>query len=427
MAGGMSYNARSVFSPTNWMHRGYSSEGGDNFDSLLSRLGNVKDATTFEGQADVDLESLLSGRSRENFNLLSPKVIERLERSDMTDEQMIIWKRKMIERASELKGRRACAQLTYGVEEPSWEQIRDVYESGDYEREVRYMFPSLPEEKNTQNLLRREERFKRDGRDIRFSEEHPHRPLHPSFFTGMSPYFQKLDDITNVIEETAEMCRSAGIPKTLKDVTEPLPTEAIPYSHVHGLHWIKKPEMESMINFALKNSEFKSIQKLLSALASMPFSQFQGDFLKKHTLPANKRPKDKAKGEVINGEVHQFGGRKTAKASVRMTLGTGNYVVNGKPMTEYFDLTSCSESALSPLIMTGLVGEVDCRIEVRKGGLTGQAEAIRHGVAKCLLVFCPDSRPMLKKAGFITRDHRVVERKKPGQKKARKKFTWVKR
>jgi len=121
------------------------------------------------------------------------------------------------------------------------------------------------------------------------------------------------------------------------------------------------------------------------------------------------------------------GRRKTATARVRLYPGKGDCVVNGKPAEEYFSREGDMATALSPLQLTDLQDGFMVSVVVAGGGLTGQTEAIRHGVARALLEADPDLRPQLKRAGFLTRDPRVKERKKPGLKRARKAPQYTKR
>lgn len=114
------------------------------------------------------------------------------------------------------------------------------------------------------------------------------------------------------------------------------------------------------------------------------------------------------------------GKRKSSVARVRISVGGGEFKINGKEIKEYFPLESLIYIAKQPLMLTELDKTLDVRVNVYGGGMAGQAGAIRHGVTKALLEFRPELRTELKKAGFITRDARVKERKKYGLKKARK-------
>jgi len=122
------------------------------------------------------------------------------------------------------------------------------------------------------------------------------------------------------------------------------------------------------------------------------------------------------------------GRRKSAVAQVRLTpKGTGEVLVNHKKFVEYFPEALLQEKVNAPLKLTDLYGKVDMTILVRGGGKTGQAEAVRMGIARALLVLNKDLRKTLKVAGFLMRDARVKERKKPGLKRARKAPQWAKR
>jgi len=121
------------------------------------------------------------------------------------------------------------------------------------------------------------------------------------------------------------------------------------------------------------------------------------------------------------------GRRKTSVARVRMYPGTGEIIVNDKPMEEYFVRRVDRANVWEPLRASGLVEQFNVMVKVEGGGVTGQAGAVRHGIARALLEANPDLRPMLRKGGFLTRDPRQKERKKPGLKRARKAPQYTKR
>ena len=121
------------------------------------------------------------------------------------------------------------------------------------------------------------------------------------------------------------------------------------------------------------------------------------------------------------------GRRKSAVAQVRLYPGEGNIVVNGKPVTEYFPLEWLRTRLTEPLKATGMEENFTVMIKVGGGGISGQADAVRHGIARSLLEHDPELRPVLRKRGFLTRDPRVKERKKPGLKRARKAPQYTKR
>ncbi|HPJ75976.1 MAG TPA: 30S ribosomal protein S9 [Clostridia bacterium] len=121
------------------------------------------------------------------------------------------------------------------------------------------------------------------------------------------------------------------------------------------------------------------------------------------------------------------GRRKSSVARVRLVAGTGKITINEKDISEYFGLETLNIIVNQPLDLTKLKGKYDVLVNVKGGGFTGQAGAIRHGIARALLEANPDLRSALKKAGYLTRDPREKERKKPGLKKARKASQFSKR
>ena len=121
------------------------------------------------------------------------------------------------------------------------------------------------------------------------------------------------------------------------------------------------------------------------------------------------------------------GRRKTSVARVRLVPGNGEFIINKRPIEEYFNFDTLRVIAKEPLTLTENLGSYDVFVNVKGGGYTGQAGAIRHGVARALLEVDSELRPTLKRAGFLTRDPRKVERKKYGFKKARKSPQFSKR
>jgi small subunit ribosomal protein S9 len=121
------------------------------------------------------------------------------------------------------------------------------------------------------------------------------------------------------------------------------------------------------------------------------------------------------------------GRRKEAVARVRLAPGTGNITINGRTMDEYFGRETSKMILVEPLKLVDQMGKVDVFVTANGGGLSGQAGAIRHGISRALCQLNPEFRPVLKKAGFMTRDARAVERKKYGRPGARKRFQFSKR
>ncbi len=136
-------------------------------------------------------------------------------------------------------------------------------------------------------------------------------------------------------------------------------------------------------------------------------------------------PKEPVKDEF--GRSYANGRRKDAVARVWVKPGSGKVVVNGKPVEQYFARPVLQMIVNQPFQVTSREGQFDIYATVKGGGLSGQAGAVRHGVSKALSLFEPALRPALKAKGFLTRDSRVVERKKYGKAKARRSFQFSKR
>ena len=127
--------------------------------------------------------------------------------------------------------------------------------------------------------------------------------------------------------------------------------------------------------------------------------------------------------EIINA----LGRRKTAVARVYLSKGKGTISINKKAMAVMFPIDVLQAKINQPFVLTETVGQYDVKVNVMGGGINGQAEAIRLGIARALVKVAEENKTLLKAEGLMTRDPRMVERKKPGQPKARKKFQFSKR
>jgi small subunit ribosomal protein S9 len=136
-------------------------------------------------------------------------------------------------------------------------------------------------------------------------------------------------------------------------------------------------------------------------------------------------PREPVRDEL--GRSYATGKRKDAVARVWIRPGSGKVTVNGKEMKAYFARPVLQMILAQPFSVAGVTGQFDVVATVKGGGLSGQAGAVKHGVSKALQLYDPSLRPALKAAGFLTRDSRVVERKKYGKAKARKSFQFSKR
>ncbi len=127
------------------------------------------------------------------------------------------------------------------------------------------------------------------------------------------------------------------------------------------------------------------------------------------------------------GVINALGRRKTSVARVYLKEGTGKFTINNKDAKEYFPLSQFQFKLNQPFVLSENEGKFDVTVNVKGGGITGQVEAIRLGLSRALTELNEENRSVFRKEGLMTRDPRMVERKKPGQKKARKKFQFSKR
>ena len=125
--------------------------------------------------------------------------------------------------------------------------------------------------------------------------------------------------------------------------------------------------------------------------------------------------------------ISTVGRRKTSVARLYMRPGKGNFMINGKKLDKYFASELLRLIVEQPLKLVNVTNSFDFKVNLYGGGLKGQAEAVRLAVARALVKNDEETRPTLKKEGFLTRDPRMVERKKYGRRKARRAFQWVKR
>ncbi len=158
------------------------------------------------------------------------------------------------------------------------------------------------------------------------------------------------------------------------------------------------------------------------ATGTAPATEAKADDAATETAPEKREPKiDKL------GRAYATGRRKDAVARVWLKKGSGKIIVNGKDQTNYFSRKTHQLIMNQPFLVVNAAGHYDIMCTVKGGGLSGQAGAVRHGISRALENFDPALRPPLKKAGMLTRDDRIVERKKVGKHKARRSKQWAKR
>ncbi|KAJ7385860.1 37S ribosomal protein S9, mitochondrial [Desmophyllum pertusum] len=195
------------------------------------------------------------------------------------------------------------------------------------------------------------------------------------------------------------------------------------------MRWVSKLELEREIKEALTDKEYGVILHRLKKLARHR-NAYQGTpfllrFLRIIPIPGMEDAKSRQLNE--NGEAFAEGDRKRAIARVTAKRGSGNVTINDVPFTKYFGRMEDRKQIMSPFLAVDAVGEYDVKCDVIGGGSSGQSGAIRLAISRALLSFEDSYLEPLQKARLLIRDSRIKERKKPGQKRARKKFTWVRR
>jgi small subunit ribosomal protein S9 len=133
------------------------------------------------------------------------------------------------------------------------------------------------------------------------------------------------------------------------------------------------------------------------------------------------------RGTEMANQYYSTGRRKTSVARVRIVPGSGNIIINKQPINQYFRRQTLELIVRQPLEYVGMLSKYDVQANVDGGGWSGQAGAVKMGIARCLVKVDEKLKKQLRDGGFLTRDSREVERKKPGQKKARKRFQFSKR
>ena len=182
-----------------------------------------------------------------------------------------------------------------------------------------------------------------------------------------------------------------------------------------------KEAVKTVVEKKVSKVAKKSLEDLKTVAQENTAVETVAETIKAET-PAKRDPKkDKF------GRSQAVGKKKNAIARVFVKLGKGKITINGRDMKDYFPRPVLQMIINQPFAVTNRIGEFDVVCTATGGGLSGQAYALRHGISRALDLFEPELHTALKKAGFLTRDSRVVERKKPGLSKARKRFQFSKR
>ncbi|KAI9263209.1 ribosomal protein S5 domain 2-type protein [Phascolomyces articulosus] len=248
------------------------------------------------------------------------------------------------------------------------------------------------------------------------------KPQSLSYFTGNYKYNDLLIELD-------------ALHKTFIDWQGNENSDAIEVQQTTSNAWKLRDKMSQMLEIPLKTSQWRKIVLHLNSLASLPkplpvpveaaLRPYRRYDQQQQQQGANGASPSKTLDAL--GRAYAVGRRKESSARCWVVEGDGKVLINGVSMQEYFQRPVDRDQVQLPLEVTELKDQYNVWALVNGGGSTGQAEAIKLGVGRALLTHNEELKPILRKAGCITRDPRVVERKKEGQRKARARYTWVKR
>lgn len=237
-------------------------------------------------------------------------------------------------------------------------------------------------------------------------------PASPSYFTGEPVFNDNLLELQNLLNQHQD------IPQ-------------VPPDRAPRMAWLRLGQYRTNTGERIGASKYAQILRLLTRLNRIhPHLRPSTitEILKQYQRPGSAKLQQAIPGTVDqDGRSKGVGRRKESSAQVFLVEGTGEILVNGKSIVQAFPRLHDRESAIWPLKISERIDKYNVFALISGGGVTGQAEAMTLAVAKALLVHEPALKPILRRAGCVTRDTRIVERKKPGRLKARKRPTWVKR
>lgn len=359
---------------------------------------------------DIKTVSATGSSDKQKKEKISKAMRAYLERARAHDEFM-----KQQEHEFQL-GRRHLANMM--GEDP------DTFTQEDIDNAIQYLFPSGLFDPKARPLMKPPEEIFPPKKAAQFDETG--RPYHFLFYTGKPNYFGLLHDIVSNLDFL-----NHHEDKMIRKQLKPESNQAL---DVTGTEWIPKESLETMLVERIQDREYGNFVLAMDRLLKHPYSFLKKDFILQYRKALIQQTRNY---EIPKPELGEDGKqfitvkdclRKSARGQVTIRYpGEGKFQVNGCDIN-YFKLTQEREQILFPLIFTGMLNKVDIESVVTGGGPSGQVGAIRWGIAWGLRSFVDEE--MLEKmrlAGLLTRDYRRRERKKPGQERARKKFTWKKR
>lgn len=300
----------------------------------------------------------------------------------------------------------------------------ETFTQEDVDRSIAYLFPSGLFEKHARPVMKHPEQIFPKQKAVQWDAEG--RPFHFLFYTGKQSYYSLMHDVYDkmlVVEKHQDKMRNKGL--FMAD------TKQISLS---GSRWLLKEEMEEILVENISDQDYLRFIQLAERLLSMPYCSLEENFILKFRKPLEVQSRKQEIPELqhdARGVAFSVadGRRKSAKARVTLIdSGSGNITINGTNYLHYFPVLQDREQLMFPLHFVGLLGRFDIEGSVEGSGRSSQAGAVRLAISRALLSFVSEGEvEKMRQAGLLTADPRIKERKKPGQEKARKKFTWKKR
>jgi len=298
----------------------------------------------------------------------------------------------------------------------------ETFTQEDIDKAIQYLFPSGLFEPRARPMMKHPEEVFTQRKEAEFDETG--RPFHPLFYTGLPNYYQVLHDITAKVNELSNF-EDRMIRYSIHKEEKPM--------DLGGTCWVSKEQFEKIILEQVKDHHYAFFIKSIERLVDHPNASRVKEFIMPYRRKMATQGADEEIPKLLYTEdgipymTHE-GRRKTANAKVTVYgEGSGNITINGRNIL-YFTNIQDREQVLFPLQFSKLLGKVDVVAEVEGGGMSGQSGSIRYGIAMCCRSFL--DREMIEDmrlAGLLMYDLRRRERKKPGQKGPRAKFTWKKR
>ncbi|XP_028409839.1 28S ribosomal protein S9, mitochondrial-like [Dendronephthya gigantea] len=308
----------------------------------------------------------------------------------------------------------------------------ETFTDSDVEDSLRYLLPTKLFAKDARPMMKHPSELFPESKSTLSSDG---RPIHLAFYTGATAFHDLIYDIFRYQRLSAQNQKS--IETQFMETQTDEKDENIEFGEQDKakvvkqgkMRWLNENEFQAVLKEELKLKDYEVLIHRLKKLASEGDSSEEiKAFLQRFQTPVKHEASQFTVKQLDeNGTAHGKGYRKRAMAEVWISSGTGEIVVNDTPLIEYFCKQEDRNQVSHPLITLDCMGKYDIECNVIGGGSTGQSGAIRLAISRALTSISSDFLPRLHSAGLLTRDSRLVERKKPGQKKARKKFAWVKR